>query len=238
MSNLYFGSYIHKHSFIHSLDARIKIFYVFTLSTLIFSVKKFPDVLIFTAVIILLIAIAKMEANYLVENLRKFLSVFLFIFLMYIIFSNDKIIEGVFVLWRFLMLILISLILTYSTSLSDLTLAIEKISKPLKIFAVKPRNIALMITIAMRFIPVMFLRFKRCKEAMLARLADFRKLKTIKILVISLLEQMFISASNLSDAMSARLYNEDAQSTRVMRLKRNDYISLIAFSMFVLWFLV
>lgn len=238
MSNLYFGSFVFKHSFVHRLDARIKILYVFILSNLILSIKKFPDSLIFTAVIIFILVLSKIQAKYLVENLRRFLSVFLFIFLMYIIFSNDKIIEGVFVLWRFLMLILISLVLTYSTSVSDLTLAIEKISQPLRVFGVKPRNIALMISIAMRFIPAMFLRLERCREAMLTRLADFKKLKTIKILVISLLEHMFASASNLSDAMSSRLYNEDARSARIMRLTRNDYISLIAFSMFVFWFLV
>lgn len=238
MSNLYFGSFVYKNSFIHGLDARIKIFYVFILSILIFSVTKFPEVLIFTAIVIFVLALAKMQANYLVENLRKFLSVFLLIFLMYIIFSNDKIIEGLFVLWRFLWLILISLALTCSTSLSDLTLAIEKISQPLKIFGIKPRNIALMVAVAIRFIPVMFLRLERSREAMLARLADFRKLKTIKIFVISLLEHMFAQASNLSEAMSARLYNEDAQSAGVMRLGRNDYISLIAFSVFLLWFLV
>lgn len=238
MSNLYLGSFVFKHSFIHSLDARVKIFYVAALSALIFSVRKFPDALIFTAAIVFILAITKIRLNYLLENLRRFFPVFLFISLMYIIFSNNKIIEGVFVLWRFLLLILISLVLTYSTSPSDLTHAIERISEPLKIFGIKPRNIALMITISMRFIPVMFLRFERCREAMLARLADFRKLKTIKILVISLLEHMFVSASNLSDAMSARLYNEDAQSTGIMRLQRNDYISLIVFSVFVLYFLV
>ncbi len=222
----------------HSLDARIKIFYVVAMSTLIFSVRKFPDALIFTAVIVFILAISKIGLNYLLENLRTFFSVFLFIILMYIIFSNDKIIEGLLVLWRFLWLILISLVLTYSTSPSDLTHAIERISKPLKIFGIKPRNIALMITIAIRFIPVMFLRLERCREAMLARLADFKKLKTIKILVITLLEHMFASASTLSDAMTARLYNEDAQSTGIMRLQRNDYISLIVFSVFVLYFLV
>lgn len=238
MSNHYLGSYVFKHSFIHSLDARIKIFYVTVLSTLLFSVRKVPDALIFTIVIAFILAMAKMDINYILKNLRRFLSVFILIILMYVIFSNDKIIEGVFVLWRFLWLILISLVLTYSTSPSDLTHAIEKISKPLKVFGVKPGNIALMITIAIRFIPVMFLRLERCREAMLARLADFRKLKTTKILVISLLEHMFASASTLSDAMSARLYNEDAQSTGIMRLQRNDYISLIVFSVFVLYFLV
>lgn len=238
MSNLYLGNFVNKNSFIHSLDARIKIFYVCFLSTLIFSVKKFPETLIFTFVILFIISLTKMEARYIMSNLKRFFSIFLFLFLMYIIFSSDKIIEGVIVMWQFLMLILISLVLTYSTSLSNLTLAIERLSTPLKIFGIKPRNIALMISIAIRFIPVMFLRLEKCKEAMLARLADFRKLKTIKILVISLFEHMFESASNLNDAMSARLYNEDARSTRIMQFKRNDYISLIGFSAFILWFLV
>jgi len=238
MSNLYLGSFVDKHSFIRSLDARIKIFYVVTLSTLIFSVRKFPDTLIFTFVILFIISIAKMNTNYIVNNLRRFFSIFLFLFLMYIIFSSNKIFEGIIVMWQFLMLIMISLVLTYSTSLPDLTLAIERLSTPLKILGIKPRNIALMISIAIRFIPVMFLRLGRCREAMLARLSDFKGLKTIKILVITLLEHMFGSASNLSDAMSARLYNEDAMSARIIRLGRNDYISLIAFFMFLLWFLV
>ncbi|MBU3979408.1 hypothetical protein KKE68_06975, partial [Patescibacteria group bacterium] len=105
MSNLYLGSFVDKHSFIHSLDARIKIFYVVILSTLIFSVKKFPDTLIFTFVILFIISIAKMNTNYIVNNLRRFFSIFLFLFLMYIIFSSNKIFEGIIVMWQFLMLI-------------------------------------------------------------------------------------------------------------------------------------
>jgi energy-coupling factor transport system permease protein len=175
-----------------------------------------------------------MEVRYILQNLKRFSSIFLFILLMYIIFSNNKIFEGVVVLWRFLMLILLSLILTYTTSLSDLTLAIEKLSKPLKIFGIKPQNIAIMLSIAIRFIPVMFVRFEHIREGMLARLADFRKLKVIKILVLSLLERMFASASTLSDAMTARLYNENIESNKIMVLGKNDYISLVIFFLFVI----
>ena len=153
--------------------------------------------------------------------------------LMYAIFSSNRIEEGIIVLWRFLLLILISFVLTYTTPLSNLTAAIEKLSKPLKIFGVKPRNIAIMISIAIRFFPVMFVCLERLREAMLARLADFRKLRSIKILVIALLENMFASASTLSDAMMARLYNENAESSRVMILKKNDYISLGLFFLFL-----
>lgn len=238
MPNYYFGSFADKNSFIHHLDARVKIFYVFVLSTFLYSAKKSPEILIFTLTVLLIISVSRMDVRYIIKNLRAFLSVFLFILLMYSIFSGNKIIEGVFVLWQFLMLILISLVLTYTTSISQLTLAIEKLSQPLKIFHVKPRNIALMLTIAIRFIPVMLLRLERTTEAMLSRLSDFRKLKSTKILAVSLLERMFASASNLSDAMTARLYNENIKSTKTMRFTRNDYISLISLFIFALWFLM
>lgn len=238
MPNLYFGSFVNKNSFIHRLDARIKIFYIVILSTLLFSVRKLSDVLVFSFLILSLIFFAKIERSYIIKNVKKFFYIFLFIFSMYILFSNDKITEGMVVLWRFLMLILISLVLNYTTSISGLTLAIEKLSGPLKIFGIKPRNIALMISVAVRFIPLILLRLERSREAMLARLADFKKLKNLKILVISLLENMFISASNLSDAMSARLYNENASSTKIMRFARVDYISILALFLFALWFLM
>ncbi len=203
------------------------------LSCLLVTINKFPDILIFSSVMVFIIFIAKLEVRYIFINLRKFYYVFLFLALMYIVFANDKIIVGLIVLWRFLMLILLSLTLTYTTPISDLTLAIEKISMPLKTFGIKPRNIAVMLSIAIRFIPVMFLRFEKLREGMLSRLADFRKLKIIKILLISLLEKLFVSASNLSDAMNARLYNEDAESSKIMRIYRNDYVSLILFFIFM-----
>ena len=88
-------------------------------------------------------------------------------------------------------------------------IAIEKLLKPLSIVGIKPRNAALMVSITIRFVPVMFINLERLKEAMLARLANFRKLSRIKLLVLALLERMFKSASNVSDAMQSRLYNED-----------------------------
>jgi energy-coupling factor transport system permease protein len=233
MSDIYFGSFVQKKSFVHSLDARVKFFYVVILSVVTFSFKQPLELLVFSILILIVLYFSKATMRDVFLSLRRFIFVFLFIFLMYVIFSINKIDEGIIVLWRFLLLILISFVLTYTTPLPDLTAAIEKLSKPIRIFGVKPRNVAVMISIAIRFIPVMFVCLERLREGMLARLADFRRLSNIKILVIALLENMFASASTLSDAMMARLYNENAQSSRVMRLKRNDYISLVGFFLFL-----
>ena len=62
---------------------------------------------------------------------------------------------------------------------------------------------------------------------MASRSANFRKMKNIRLLMINLLERMFRSASNLSDAMQSRLYNENARSRKTLGLGSYDYISMI-----------
>lgn len=232
MSDFYFGNYILKRSFIHSLDARLKIIYLALLSILVFSVKRVPDILIFSASAIFIIYLADMDLKFILRNLKKVYFIILLIFVLYLLTSNNKIYEGLIVIWRFLVLILLSLVLTYTTPLSELTLAIEKLAAPLRIFRIKPRNIAIMISISIRFIPVMLLRFERLRDAMLARLSDFKKPKNIKIFIITLLDKVFLSANNISDAMTARLYNENAQSSKIMSFGKNDYISGAVFSAF------
>jgi energy-coupling factor transport system permease protein len=129
---------------------------------------------------------------------------------------------------------MISMLLTYTTTIQNLIIAIEKLSKPLKVFSIKPRNIAVMISVAVRFIPVMFIHFERAREAMLSRIANFRRTKNIKLLVTIVLEKMLKSASNLSDAMYSRLYNENVVDRKMMKLKKYDYLSFIVIAILIL----
>ena len=227
LKRLTFGQYRSKNSVLHSLDARIKIIYIVVLGILSFAIKSKFEIIVFSLFIVCVVLLSKMSLNELVKNLRPFYFIFIFLLLMYLIFSRSQIILGLRYIWRFLMLIIMSMLLTYTTTIRDLIAAIENLSKPLKIFKIKPRNIAVMISVAVRFIPLMFIRFEKTREAMVSRLADFRKIRHVKLLVLNLLEKMLKSASNLSDAMHSRLYNEDAESGRVMRLENNDYISII-----------
>lgn len=231
---LTFGQYRNKNSVIHKLDSRIKIIYVVVLGVLAFTIRTRFEITVFSLFILLLILLAKMNLRDLLKNLRPFYFIFIFIFLMYLLFSRNQLLLGTIYLWRFLMLIIISLLLTYTTTVSDLITAIEKLSKPLKIFNIKPRNIAVMISVAIRFIPVMFISLEKTREAMLSRLVNFRKIKYLKLLVLLLLEKMLKSASNLSDALHSRLYNENAKSSKIMKLEKNDYISIVVIIIFVL----
>lgn len=221
-----FGQYMHKDSLMHSLDCRLKIMYVVVLSILAFAIKGVSEILLFTTCIFLIVILAKIDFKSYIKNLRAFYSLFIFILLMYVLFSRNNLNQGFIAIWRFWILITISIILTFSTTTSNLVTGIKKLSMPLKVFGFKPRNIALLISMAIRFVPVMFVNMERTREAMLSRLANFRRLKSIKSLMIVLLEKMLKSASNLSDALQSRLYDENVESQKVLKLKFHDYLSL------------
>lgn len=223
----YFGQYRYKNSLLHGLDPRLKILYVFVLSILIFITDSLSKILIFSLVIILVILLSKIGVKSLFVSLRSFYSIFIFILVMYLLFSRNDIWQGMLTIWRFLMLILMSIILMYTTTISDLVCSIERLSSPMKVFNIKPRNIAVMISITVRFVPMMFANFERLRDAMTARLADLRKLRMVKLIMLCLLEKMLKSASNLSDSMQSRLYNENAKSSKSFKLDIYDYASVI-----------
>ena len=227
INKLYFGQYRHKETVLHSLDPRIKIVYIFVLSILAFLSNNIREIAFFSLFIIMCLLLAKLDIKIIFKGLRPFYFVFVFILIMYILFSPNQLQQGFIAVWRFLMFVLISLILTFTTPISGLVLALEKLSKPLKIFGIKPRNIATMISIAIRFIPVMFINFEKIREAMVSRLADFKKIKHVRILIMLVLNKMLQSASNLSDAMYSRLYDEDIENKKILKLKEYDYLSLI-----------
>ncbi len=231
---LSFGQYKFRKSLMHKLSPHLKIIYVIILSILVFAVRDLPGILFFSVFILIMVALAKLDFKDLARNMQPFYSIFIFILLMYIIFSPAQLKQGFIAIWRFLMLIIISLLLTFTTAISNIAAAIEKLSKPLKIFNINPRNLAIMISITIRFVPVMFINLEKLKEAMLARLANFKKLKYIKLIMLVLLGRMFKSASSLSDAMHSRMYNENAESRKMMKLGKYDYMSIVIVALLVL----
>lgn len=234
IERLSFCQYIHKESVIHCLDPRLKIVYVIILSMTVFLINNVSKILTFSFFVLIILLLTKINIAHFIRSLRPFFFIFAFILSMYAIFSLSQINQGFIAIWRFLMLIPISLILTFTTTTSCLIAAIERLIQPIKIFNVNPRNVATMISIAVRFMPVMFVHFERQSESMVARLANFRKIKNINLIIMNLLQKMIKSAYLLSDAMQSRLYNENAKSHKTLRLDRNDYIS----AAFVLIFLI
>ena len=149
--------------------------------------------------------------------------------------TSGGLINAAFVIVRISMLMMVSSVLTYTTSPTDLTDGLERLMKPLKIFHVKVHEIAMMMTIALRFIPVLLEEADKIMNAQKARGADIESggvIKRIKALIpvlIPLFVSSFRRATDLAMAMECRCYNGGNGRTRMKQLKFTvvDLIGLI-----------
>lgn len=231
---LTFGQYVYKDTIIHKLDPRIKILAIIALSSVSFFLEPYYKIIIFSSFIILLIALSKISFFSLVRNLRPFFFIFSFIILMHLLFSRHELEKGVLTIWRFVLLIGISSILTFTTTITNMVTAIERLLAPLKAIKINPRTISLLIALTIRFIPALFLYADRIKDARFARLGSLKKPKHIRLLFMPLLEKTFKSASNLADAMLARNYTEQRISYfNIIKMRYYDYLSFILLSVFI-----
>lgn len=137
-----------------------------------------------------------------------------------------------------MIMIMITTILTATTAPLDLTLGIEDLLKPFKAIGVPSHEIAMMISIALRFIPTLIEDTQRIMNAQSSRGVDFQEgtLKEKVVGIASLIVPLFMSAYNraedLADAMEARGYYPGKERTRFkqLKIKLMDYVAL-AFSL-------
>ena len=239
LKKLTFGQYAHKDSIMHKLDPRIKIFAVVLLSTMAFLLETYYKFAIFSLFVLVLIIISQINFSSLIRNLRPFFFIFAFILLMYIFFSRNQLDQGIRTIWKFVLFIIIASILTFTTTITSMVTAIEKLTAPLKLIKFNPRTIALLIALTIRFVPALFLYADRIKDARLARLWSLKNPKHIKLLFLPLLDRIFKSASTLSDAMMSRGYTEKRISYfNILRLKHYDYVSFIILLIFIFFILL
>ena len=237
MDSMTFGKYIPVNSIIHRLDPRLKIG-----ALLIFLVAVFFDAgFIGYGIMALFVLVTAFLSNISIKHILKaikpmlFMMLFLMIFNIFLINTGDviftigslKIYSGA--------LLQSAYILTSSTKPLDLTLAIENLLNPLKRFGFPAHELAMMISIALRFIPDLLDEAKRIMKAQASRGVDFNegklaeKIKSIVSLIIPLFISAFQRAEDLANAMESRNYNPEAKRTRYKSLswKGHDTIALI-----------
>ena len=134
MANSLFGQYVYKDSIAHKIDPRIKLLIVIFISLILFILNSYSSFILISLFVVILVVISHMEPIRILKALRPFLFFFLLILLMYILFSEGQTGHGVMVVWRFVLLVIIASILTFSTSVSQMVYAVEKLFKPLKLF--------------------------------------------------------------------------------------------------------
>ncbi len=157
----------------------------------------------------------------------------------WIVYKN-AVINGGFIVLRLVLIISFSSLLTFTTKPTDLTLAIEKVLGPLKLIKLPVSELALMISISLRFIPTLLEETQKILKAQTSRGADFTEgnLKDKVVQIISLLIPMFIisfrRAEDLANAMEARGYIPGKKRTSLKELKWQYRDSLYSFSFVVL----
>ena len=248
MNNIVFGRYVNENTFVHKLDPRTKIFLLILFSVGIF--LQFNNIitnLIFSCIYLVLIFVLMIITRINIFDLFKSLSVMwlmiLFLMIIYIItpindptlpvafnLFNKPIYWDVFanmgyILLRLMLLISLAMVLTSSTRPMDLTYAFEWYMYPLKVIRFPVHEIAMTLSIALRFIPTLLDETSRIMKAQESRGADFKHGSIFKRFgaIISLIIPLFVSAiersEQLANAMEARGYDPKAKRTRYKVLK-------------------
>ena len=243
------GQYYPAESPIHSLDPRVKIISALLYLVSLFLVKSivfFVLPIIFIAAVII---ISKVPFKFMTKGLKSI--VFLIILTAVVnafctpgevIFSVWKLsltIEGIqrafFMAVRLVLLIFGSSLLTLTTKPIALTDGLERLMKPLSKIGVPSHEIAMMMTIALRFIPTLLDETDKIMKAQQARGADFEnggikeKAKALIPLLVPLFVSAFRIAGDLAMAMEARCYHGGEGRTRMneMKLKSSDAVATV-----------
>lgn len=250
------GQFYPVDSYIHKLDARIKIISTLIYIFALFFVRNFIGyipVFIFLASVIY---ISKVPLKFILRGLKSIVIIILFTVVLNIFMSSGKTVlfhygfitvtlEGIYnagiMALRLIFLIIGSSLLTLTTSPIELTDGIEILMKPLKRFGVPSHEIAMMMTIALRFIPTLLEETDKIMNAQTARGADFetgnliQRAKSMVPILVPLFISAFRRADDLAMAMEARCYRGDEGRTRMkqMILVKNDYIAFSIVLIFV-----
>lgn len=240
---------------IHRMDPRFKILAAFAFIFSLFaisSLKLYPLVIGFLGFVIL---VSKVPLNYILRGLKPIMFIILFAFFInmfltpgdpfysmgIITITYQGIEQAFFMASRLVLLIIGTSLLTLTTSPIQLTDGIERLLNPFKKIGVPAHELAMMMTIALRFIPTLLEETDKIMKAQMARGADFEsgnlvnRAKSLIPLLVPLFIGAFRRADELAMAMEARCYRGGENRTRmkVLKLGKIDAIGIVVLSIYI-----
>ena len=243
------GQYYSANSVVHRMDASMKIVLTFALIISIFLCKSIPSLALIVLITVALILVSRVPLKMVLKSVKPIAVIVIFTGLLnlfyvrggtplldwhFIHITSKGIFTAVFMAIRIICLVIISSLLTYTTTPTMLTDAIERLLSPLKIFKVPVHTLAMMMTLALRFIPTLVDEIDRITNAQKARGADLEsggiveKIKALIPIIVPLFVSAIRRAYELADAMDCRCYVGGEGRTRMkkMKLGARDFISL------------
>ncbi len=252
------GQYIDADSPLHKMDARAKIIGVILFIILLFSVESAIGYAVITAFLVLTVKSSSIGLKFILRGLKPILYILIFtviinilmtpgtslleipIFTLTLKITKEGLKAGCFMIIRLIYLVIGTSVLTLTTSPLMLTDGIERLLSPLKVIKVPAHEIAMMMTIAIRFIPTLTEEADKIMKAQTARGADFesgsiiRRAKAMIPLLVPLFVSAFRRADDLATAMDSRCYRGGENRTRMKEMKLSRYDGYAAIVFFAL----
>ena len=245
------GHYIPGNSLLHKLDPRVKLISLLILLTALFFIKTFYGFFLYALIISLIFSGSGLPWRYFFRGLKPVFYIVIFNLLIHFFFTKggqvywrfgalsieqDGVFLGTFMTLRLILLVITTLLITLTTSPVSFSDGIEYLLRPLRPLGVPGQEIAMMMTIALRFIPTLMEESDKIRKAQMARGADFETGNVFRRArqMVPILAPLFISAFRRADelaiAMEARCYRSGEKRTRMRELKiiPPDYICFAA----------
>ena len=241
------GQYYQTESVIHKLDPRVKLVATICFIISLFVVKSWIGYVLAAAFLVTMIKLSRVPFKVMVKGMKAIVFI-LIITAIFNLFLTPG--ETLVTVWRFTItkeglqtavmmairlsfLIIGSSVMTLTTTPNSLTDGLEKLMKPLKYLKVPVHEIAMMMSIALRFIPILLEETDKIMKAQIARGADFesgnliKKAKAMVPLLVPLFISAFRRANDLAMAMEARCYRGGEGRTKMKPLvyKQRDYVA-------------
>ena len=245
-----FGQYYPKNSFVHNMDARIKLVLCLLFMVGIFFVQSYVGFALVTVFLMVVILASKVPLKSILKSVKGIVVLLILTAMLNIFFTksgnvlvswwiftitDEGLIYASKMLLRLVYLVIGSSVLTLTTTPVDLTHAIERLLAPLKVIKFPVHDLALIMSLTLSFIPSLIDETDRIIRAQKARGADFdtgnlfQRAKAFVPILIPLLVGGFRRAEELANAMNSRCYEGATNRTqmRVMKLSWRDLVASI-----------
>ncbi len=252
MRDITLGQYYPSNGFLHKLDPRVKILLLMAVIVLIFCTFNLFSLGVVLALVITTVLLSKVPVGQYLRSMKAIIFVILITAVLNLFYGTGeplvefwvfKITESgirnsIYVALRIISLVTISSALTFTTSPTDLTDALERLLKPLSHIGLKTHEIAMMMTIALRFVPTLLEETDKIMSAQKARGADMesgnliRRIKALIPILIPLFVSAFRRAYELAMAMECRCYQGGSGRTRMkqLHLTKKDAYAVVVMS--------
>lgn len=262
LDNVLIGRYLPMNSFVHRLDARAKLLAIMLFFVVVFNASSVVDYAILFAFLVIVVQLSNVTLHYFYQGIKPMIWLIIFTSFFQVLFiqsghvyvelgflkiTSDGLIQAAIVTSRFAIIIGMSTILSLTTNPLGISDAVESMLNPFRRFGVPAHEIAIILSIAMRFVPTILDEARTIMNAQRSRGVDFnegsllKRIRAIIPILIPLFANAIRRADELANAMESRGYRGGDTRTKYRQLiwtKNDTLVFVVLVLLYVLLFFV